>query len=97
MILLHSLWVFPRSASHAVLFYNAIRKEEVIRKFNSVVSSALGSTFEYIDTYSYLMENGYGTNISGTGVDMPDDDGLHYTTKTYKRIFKYCLDYLILH
>ena len=28
---------------------------------------------------------------------MPDDDGLHYTTKTYKRIFKYCLDYLILH
>ena len=48
---------------------NAIRKEEVIRKFNSVVSSALGSTFEYIDTYSYLMENGYGTNISGTGVD----------------------------
>ncbi|MFR5150771.1 MAG: hypothetical protein ACLTER_15645 [Ruminococcus sp.] len=46
---------------------------------------------------SYLMENGYGTNISGTGVDLPDDDGLHYTTKTYKRIFKYCLDYLILH
>lgn len=76
---------------------NAIRKEEVIRKFNSVVCSALGSTFEYIDTYSYLMENGYGTNISGTGVDLPDDDGLHYTTKTYKRIFKYCLDYLILH
>ena len=76
---------------------NAIRKEEVIRKFNSVVGSALGSTFEYIDTYSYLMENGYGTNISGTGVDLPDDDGLHYTTKTYKRIFKYCLDYLILH
>ena len=75
---------------------NAIRKEEVIRKFNSVVGSALGSTFEYIDTYSYLMENGYGTNISGTGVDLPDDDGLHYT-KTYKRIFKYCLDYLILH
>ncbi len=61
-------------------------KEEVIRKFNSVVGSALGSTFEYIDTYSYLMENGYGTNISGTGVDLPDDDGLHYTTKTYKRI-----------
>lgn len=76
---------------------NAIRKEEVIRKFNSVVSSGLSSTFGYIDTYSYLMENGYGTNIGGNGVDYTVDDGLHYTTKTYKRIFKYCLDYLTLH
>ena len=76
---------------------NAIRKEEVIRKFNTVVSSGLSSTFGYIDTYSYLIENGYGTNIGGDGVDYTIDDGLHYTTKTYKRIFKYCLDYLTIH
>ena len=29
--------------------------------------------------------------------DVTVDDGLHYTTKTYKRIFKYCLDYLSEH
>lgn len=73
---------------------NAIRKEEVIRKFNSVLKSGLGSTYGYIDTYSYLLKNGYGTNLGGGGQDVAIDDGLHYTTKTYKRIFKYCLDYL---
>ena len=73
---------------------NAIRKEEVIRKFNSVLKSGLGSTYGYIDTYSYLLENGYGTNLGGGGQDVATDDGLHYTTKTYKRIFKFCLDLL---
>ena len=73
---------------------NSIRKEEVIRRFNSVLKSGLGSTYGYIDTYSYLLENGYGTDRGGGGQDVGTDDGLHYTTKTYKRIFKYCLDYL---
>ena len=74
---------------------NAIRKEEVIRKFNSVLSGSLGTSYKYIDTYSYLLNSGYGTNLGGAGQDVATDDGLHYTTKTYKRIFKYCLDYLI--
>lgn len=76
---------------------NAIRKEEVIRKFNSVMKSGLSSSYGYIDTYSYLLGNGYGTNLGGGGQDVTTDDGLHYTTKTYKRIFKYCLDYLTTH
>ena len=76
---------------------NAIRKEEVIRKFNSILSSSLSTTYKYIDTYSYLMNNGYGTNLGGAGQDVAIDDGLHFTTKTYKRIFKFCLDYLAMH
>ena len=76
---------------------NAIRKEEVIRRFNSVVSSGTSGNYTYIDTYSFLLQNGYSTDIGGAGSDYGVDDGLHYTTKTYKRIFKYCLDYLTVH
>ena len=76
---------------------NAIRKEEVIRRFNSILSSSLNTTYQYIDTYTYLMNSGYGTNLGGAGEDVAIDDGLHFTTKTYKRIFKFCLDYLTMH
>ena len=76
---------------------NAIRKEEVIRRFNSVVSSGTSGNYTYIDAYSFLLQNGYSTDIGGAGSDYGVDDGLHYTTKTYKRIFKYCLDYLTVH
>ena len=74
-----------------------IRTEEVIRKFNTVVSNGLSGTYTYIDAYTYLMQNGYGTNAAAGGVDVTLDDGLHYTTKTYKRIFRYCLEYLASH
>ena len=73
------------------------RKEEVIRRFNSVVSSGTSGNYTYIDAYSFLLQNGYSTDIGGAGSDYGVDDGLHYTTKTYKRIFKYCLDYLTVH
>ena len=80
-----------------VLGYNKLRTEAVVRKFNTVVSTGLRGTYTYIDTYSYLLNSGYGTNRGGGGVDVAVDDGLHYTTKTYKRIFKYCLDFLSEH
>ena len=76
------------------LYGKAARREEAVRYFNSTVSSGLSGTYTYIDAYSYLMANGFGMDNGGSGVDMGKDDGLHYTTKTYKRIFKYCLDYL---
>ena len=76
------------------LYGKAARREETVRYFNSTVSSGLSGTYTYIDAYSYLMANGFGMDNGGSGVDMGKDDGLHYTTKTYKRIFKYCLDYL---
>ena len=76
---------------------NSIRTEAVIRRFNAAVSSGIAGNYSYIDTYSYLMQNGYGTNYGGSGTDVAYDDGLHYTTKTYKRIFEYCLNYLQNH
>ena len=77
--------------------FNKLRTEEVVRKFNTVVSAGLNGTYTYIDTYSYLLNTGFGTNRGAGGADVTVDDGLHYTTKTYKRIFKYCLDYLSEH
>ena len=44
--------------------------------------------------YSVLMKKGYGTNASYNGTDADSDDGLHYTTKTFKRIYYYCITYL---
>ena len=40
------------------------------------------------------MKTGYGTNASYNGEDSVSDDGLHYTTKTFKRIYYYCVIYL---
>ena len=36
----------------------------------------------------YLMKNGYSTYNAFKG---NIDDGVHYSTRTYKRIYKYCL------
>jgi len=43
--------------------------------------------------YSYLKSTGYSfaSDHYGTGTV---DDGLHYTTRTYKRIFAKCMDSL---
>lgn len=80
-----------------VLGYNKLRTEAVVNKFNTIVSSGLNGTYTYIDTHSYLLNTGFGTNRGAGGEDVTIDDGLHYTTKTYKRIFKYCLDFLSEH
>lgn len=70
------------------------RPEEKVRAFNAVLRDKLcgGGLFTYIDCYSYLMRSGYGTATTDSdGGDKAKDDGLHYTTKTYKRIFNYCM------
>lgn len=71
---------------------HSTRAEADVRKFNDSIRLNLctGGKYTYIDTYKMLMESGFGTN-SGRGVDSNTDDGLHYTTKTYKRIYNYCL------
>ena len=38
------------------------------------------------------MQTGFGTDRNRYGEDEGIDDGLHYTVKTYKRIYKYCMD-----
>lgn len=69
-----------------------VRSEQDVRKFNDSIRLNLcaDGKYIYIDTYKLLMENGYGTD-AGKGIDYNTDDGLHYTTKTYKRIYNYCL------
>lgn len=67
------------------------RSEAKVRLFNNALRSALGAQYSYIDTYSKLKKNGYGFDSSSTGIG-GSDDGLHYTAKTYKRIFTYCME-----
>jgi hypothetical protein len=70
-----------------------LRPESDIRSFNNMIKTGLCGTtgaYTYIDTYTVLMNTGYSMN-SGSGVDDGYDDGVHYTTKTYKRIYAYCL------
>ena len=70
------------------------RTEAQVREFNSKIRSGLSLDYKYIDMYSVLMKKGYGTNASYNGTDADSDDGLHYTTKTFKRIYYYCITYL---
>lgn len=76
---------------------HAVRNEADVRQFNSYIKSNLGQIYTFIDTYSWLMQTGYSTDENPYGVDNNIDDGLHYSTRTYKRIYHYCLDFLQNH
>ena len=60
------------------------RKESEVRGFNEALQKGLGDRYTWIDTYSYLMKFGYTTHNEFRG---GLDDGLHYSMKTYKRIY----------
>ena len=74
----------------------SLRKEADVREFNDRIKTGLDD-YTYIDTYSWLMQNGFGTSNGVNGKDSSEDDGLHYTVKTYKRIYDYCLRYVNAH
>lgn len=74
----------------------SLRKEADVRAFNERIKTGLDD-YTYIDTYSWLMQNGFGTSNGVNGKDSSEDDGLHYTVKTYKRIYDYCLRYVNAH
>ena len=74
----------------------SLRKEAEVRAFNDRIKTGLDD-YTYIDTYSWLMQNGFGTSNGVNGKDSSEDDGLHYTVKTYKRIYDYCLRYVNAH
>ena len=65
------------------------RKEAQLRYFNNRLQSGLNNRFQWIDTYKYLMKNGYSTYNAFKG---NIDDGVHYSARTYKRIYKYCMN-----
>ena len=68
----------------------ADRSEAKIRSFNTYMQKNLPSSYTYIDMYSYLKATGYSFASDKYGAGSIDD-GLHYTARTYKRIFTHCL------
>ena len=68
----------------------ADRSEAKIRSFNTYMQKNLLSSYTYIDMYSYLKATGYSFASDKYGAGSIDD-GLHYTARTYKRIFTQCL------
>lgn len=64
------------------------RRESELLYFNAQLKKGLSENFGWIDTYNYLMKNGYSTYNAFRG---NLDDGVHYSGKTYKRIYKYCM------
>ena len=70
-----------------------VRYEYEVRDFNAKVKKGVEGNYTYIDTYSWLLKTGYGTD-GGHGTDTGIDDGLHFTTATSKRIYLRCLECL---
>lgn len=71
----------PVNCAHSVM-----RHEYEIRNFNSTIKEKL-PRYKYIDSYSYLIKTGYTT-----GQPNKRDDGVHFTERTYKRIYNYCIN-----
>ena len=64
------------------------RKESEIRGFNNRLKKKLNDNFTWINSYSYLMRCGYTSKCEFRNYT---DDGLHYSMRTYKRIYAYAL------
>jgi len=70
-----------------------------VQAFNAKIKNQLCSdgVYTYLDMYNYLIQNGFSFNSCSEGYDLTEgiiDDGLHYSTSTYKRIFSQCLIWL---
>ena len=64
------------------------RKESEIRGFNNRLKKKLNGNFTWINSYSYLMRCGYTSKCEFRNYT---DDGLHYSMRTYKRIYAYAI------
>lgn len=60
--------------------YSYSRLNPDIADFNSKMQAGLNENIEFIDTYSFLSQNGFGSS-----------DGLHYSNTTYRAIYDYVL------
>ena len=84
--------VNPVNSKMTVKVGKVARNEKDVLDFNKKIKTGLaGSDCTYIDTFSWLVKYGYSFD-KGYGVDTGIDDGLHYSTKTYKRIHNYCVN-----
>ena len=71
----------------------APRTEANLLAFNQGIQNGLCSedgAYAYLDIYSWMIENGYSHDTGKHNMNTGVDDGLHYTTRTYKRIFNEC-------
>ena len=69
------------------------RTEARVLVFNQGIQTGLcgeDSPYTYLDTFRWMIENGYSHDTTKYWVNVGRDDGLHYTTQTYKRIFNQC-------
>lgn len=71
--------VFYMSVNPVLDGYGGGASNALVESFNSTLVSSLSEKIGYIDTYNYLIQNGYGTQ-----------DGLHYDSPTYSGILGYC-------
>ncbi len=62
------------------------RTERQVIDFNSALKKGISTDFTWLDSWTWMMRTGYGMDRNLNGVDMNFDDGLHYTTKTCKRL-----------
>ena len=60
--------------------YSYSRLNSNIENFNAKMQAGLNENIEFIDTYSFLSQNGFGSS-----------DGLHYSNTTYKAIYDFVL------
>ena len=69
------------------------RTEARVLAFNQGIQTGLcgeDSPYTYLDMFRWMIENGYSHDTTKYWVNVGRDDGLHYTTQTYKRIFNQC-------
>ena len=71
----------------AMLNKKASRREGDIHIFNYALQKGLRGKFKFIDTNTWLHENGFSTGRLYEDLD----DGVHYEARTYKRIYNYCI------
>ena len=70
-----------------------IREEERVRAFNTAIEKSLcaNGTYTYLNTYNYFMKKGFSMDNNPNGYDVGIDDGAHYSVKTCKIIYWYCI------
>ena len=69
------------------------KRADLVRAFNEAINQNLceDGPYIYLDTYHYLMSMGFAYDSGNYGIDNNVNDGVHYSVRTYKHIFCYCM------
>ncbi len=69
--------------------YQTVQTVKKIEEFNTRIKSGLDGVYEYIDTYSYLLQYGWSSWCNSDYRGYWEPDGLHYSETTYEKIYNY--------